>query len=213
VGGSTTVEIGERISPNDMRFGIDFVERTKKISDYYKNHFREMRARLEHKNYFKKMILNSFAYKEIEVLSELKYNLDINLKKYHLLNKFIPENSNVFHVANDFGELDVLLTLQEPKRKITTFIIDKEKRDIAKTNYIIKKRKISYLNCFEEFEDKIKDVALISNNNFSFELLIKYEFNKVIFINSKIDNLQLLFEDYSIEFEDINTVVLNKKSI
>jgi 1-acyl-sn-glycerol-3-phosphate acyltransferase len=213
VGGSTTVEIGERISPSDNRFGIDFADRTKKISDYYKNHFREMRAELEHKNYFKKMILNSFAYKEMEVISELKYNLDINLKKYHLLNKFIPDNSNVFHIANDFGELDVLLTLQEPKRKITTFIIDKVKREVAKTNYLIKKRKISYLNHFEEFESKIKDVVLISNNNFSFELFTINKFNKIILINSKIDNLQLLFNDYSIEFEDINTVVLNKKSI
>ena len=161
-GGKTTVEILKRISPEAADFGKDYAARTKKMSAYFKTHYRNMRLRLEGPDYFDKMLINSFAYKETAVISAVKKDLSMHGNSYYALNKLLSDTARIMHVADDYGQLDVLLVLREPQRKVVTFIANEEKRSVAKMNYIVQKRNIIYAESWIDALDNSDDVILIS---------------------------------------------------
>ncbi|WP_449400324.1 hypothetical protein [Chryseobacterium wanjuense] len=57
----------------------------------------------------------------------MKEDFNQNKSVYYELNKHILKDSNILHVADDFGQKDILLTLQQAGRKIFTIIKDEEK--------------------------------------------------------------------------------------
>ncbi len=161
--GSITVKILPRITPNDEKYGKGYAERTRKLSRYFKDEFRQTRDELEGPDYFKGMIIRSFAYKEIEVVQEVKKGLPNKLQLLYRINKHIDAKATLLHIGNDHGETDVLLALQEPLRKVYSFIADTERRDIAETSYIKKKRNIVYTVTLNEVQGKAFDVILITH--------------------------------------------------
>jgi hypothetical protein len=194
--GAITVKIGERIKNEDESFGKNYSERTKKINAYFRKEFAALRNELENENYFKKKLFLSFLYKDNEVVSAVKKDFENNKSVYFELGKHIPKNANILHLADDFGQKDILVTLQQAGRKIFSYIQDVEKRQIAEQNYLIKRRKISYIKNFDEVTKSI-DVLLISDENFnigSLEMLPE----TIIFCNVKnniLDNA-----DYALKF-------------
>ncbi|MBC7606012.1 MAG: MMPL family transporter [Burkholderiales bacterium] len=161
--GQTTIVILKRIAPNDTTFGNDYSERTKKISTFFKLQYRQMRSDLEGVDYFKKILLDSFDFKENQVIEAVKRDLNQNMESFAVLNTLIPPKAKIVHFANDYGQLDVLLSLQESDRKIVSFIGDETKRGVAKTNYISRKRHIQYPDSMEQVALNLYDVMLISN--------------------------------------------------
>ncbi|MCX8534493.1 MMPL family transporter [Chryseobacterium luquanense] len=163
--GSITVKVGDRIHKGDLSFGKDYSERTKKINAYFRDEFAKLRIDIEDEDYFKKKLFLSFLYKENEVVKPLKEDFNKNKSAYFELNKHIPKDATVFHIANDFGQKDILLTLQQAGRKIFSLINDEEKRLVAKNNYLVQRRKIFYIENQSQINKKI-DVLLISDKNF-----------------------------------------------
>ncbi|WP_379968148.1 MMPL family transporter [Epilithonimonas sp. UC225_85] len=163
--GNIIVKIGERISKNDLSFGKNYSERAKNINSYFRNEFAKLRNEIEDENYFKKKLFLSFLYKEIEVVSEVKQDFNKNKSDYFELNKHIVKDTTILHIADDFGQKDVLLTLQQARRKIFSFIKNEEKREIAEQNYIVKRRKINYIKSLSDINKTI-DILLISDQNF-----------------------------------------------
>lgn len=210
-GGRTTVEILDRISVNDATFGKDYSDRTKKMSTFFKAHYKKMRQDLESPNYFRKMIFNSFDYKELEIVHIVKNDLNQHLELFYKLNAVISPKAKILHLANDFGQLDVLLSLQESQRKIDSFIADEEKRAVAKTNYIVHKRTIHYLETREEFENNNYEAVLISDKNCDDWTEICQLTNTVILVNSSNLKDALLELGFGIDNESENLIVLKKK--
>ncbi|MFH7011556.1 1-acyl-sn-glycerol-3-phosphate acyltransferase [Flavobacterium sp. FlaQc-52] len=165
-----TVSILERITPDNLLFGKNYTERTKQISAYFKDEFAKIRQELEGPKYFKKMLLHSYDYKEIEIVNSVKNDLKVNLGTYHNLNQHLSTNAKILHLSKDYGQLDVLLTLQEPQRKIDAYNKDEEKLAVAKTNYIVSKRKITYLDHFDLTLQDQYDAVLISDENYKNDL-------------------------------------------
>lgn len=161
--GNLTVNILPRITQDDKSFGTGYAERTKNLSRYFKDRFKDLRQQLEGVDYFKEMIIKSFAYKEMEIIAELKRNLPAKLDLYYRLTRHINPKARILHIGNDYGETDVLLALQEPQRKVYGYISDTEKRDIARTNYIKRKRGIIYPDTLVEVQDTVFDVVLLSS--------------------------------------------------
>ncbi len=210
-GGVTTVEILDRILPNDLAFGKDYGERTKKVSFFFKSHYKEMRLELEGPNYFKKKIVNSFDFKEIEVIQAVKKDLNANLSLYHKLNKWIDSKARILHIANDYGQLDILLTLQDSHRKINTFISDELNRSLAKTNYILKKRTIHYADDVSELFQQRYDVVLISYNQTEMNWSAVCNLaNSVVLLHSNKLKDSLLVFGFEIVFEIDELIVLKK---
>ena len=148
--GPLTLKILERISPDDRQFGNGYAERTKQLSRFFKEKFAEMRHETEGPYYFRKMIEDSYRYKEEEVVSAAKNNLQEKSEVFHKLNAYIGAKAKILYIATDHGETTLLLSLQEAQRKIYTFIPDKDRRDVASTNYIVKKRDIVYIGSLTE---------------------------------------------------------------
>jgi len=211
-GGKTTVEILGRIKPNDPDFGKDLGERTRKMSAYFKTHYRKMRLELEGSSYFQKMIINSFDFKEMEVVQAVKKDLKDHLELYHKLNNYIVSKAKILHIANDYGQLGVLLLLQDSQRKIDSFIANELNRAVAKTNYIVGKRKIHYIDEIQEIAQKKYDVILISDEESGTNLEEICNLAKtVILLNAKNLIDSVVNAGFEIDIAIDNLVILKKR--
>jgi 1-acyl-sn-glycerol-3-phosphate acyltransferase len=205
-----TVSILERITPDNLSYGKNYAERTKQLSSFFKEEYHKIRQEFEGPAYFRKMLIHSYDYKEMEVIKSVKSNLESHLEIYHRLNKHLSAKAKILHLANDYGQLDVLLTLQEPQRKVVSFIHDEEKRLVAKTNYFLKKRKISYLENIELALQNEYDAVLISDENIGDIEKIAVVTSTIILIdNSRLKNTLLNF-GFSSDLEENNIIVLKK---
>ncbi|WP_281323879.1 1-acyl-sn-glycerol-3-phosphate acyltransferase [Flavobacterium sp. IMCC34518] len=213
-GGVTTVTILDRISFNDTSFGNNLAERTKKISTFFKLHYKQLRLDLEGKDYFRAKLINSYAFKESEIIQAVKVDLDQFLELYYDLNKWIDAKAKIVHFSNDYGQLDVLLALQEPQRKIDAILVSDKNRAVAQTNYIVGKRKILYGAPMELIVLKKYDIVLISDessiDNYNLETICNLASTVLLL---KADNLKptILKFGFSIEFEMENLIILKKK--
>ncbi|PKB15928.1 MMPL family transporter [Flavobacterium sp. 5] len=210
-GGKTTVTILDRIQYDDISFGNTVAERTKKISSFFKLEYKKMRLDLEGVDYFKAKLINSYAFKEIEVLNTIKVDLEQHLELYHNLNKWIDSKAKILHFGNDYGQLDALLALQEPQRKIDAVIVLDEKKVIAQSNYIFKKRKINYLNQNEIDIHKKYDVVLISDeeNVNNLEEVCNLA-TTIIVLNDKKSKGIIMSLGFEIEFEAEKMIIAKK---
>ncbi|MCY0976432.1 MMPL family transporter [Chryseobacterium wangxinyae] len=181
--GNIIVKVGDRISKDDLSFGTTYKERAKNINYYFRSEFAKLRNEIEDENYFKKKLFLSFLYKETEVVKEVKNDFNINKSAYFELNKHIPKDANILHIADDFGQKDILLTLQEAGRRIFSLIKNEEKRQIAQNNYIVKRRKIIHIQNPSEITRNI-DVLLISDATFDSSKIDKLP-NIIVFLTAE----------------------------
>lgn len=201
--GSITVKVGERIDKDDIAFGKDYSEKTKKINAHFREEFTKLRHEIEDENYFRKALFLSFLYKENEIIKEVKKDFGLNKTSYFNLNQHIGKNDVVLHLSKDYGQVDVLLTLQEAQRKVFSFNQNETNRKIALQNYFLKRRSIKYLNSIDEFQ-KEADVLLISDGSFNIDT-IKTLPKKIIFLN--VPSSMEKFNQYSLQFQSENITV------
>lgn len=198
--GNLNVVIDPRISPNDTNFGKDYSERAKKISRYFKSRFQEIRMEIEDENYFEKKLYLTYLYKEPEIISAVKSDFEKNKMTYYAMFKQIPTDAKIFHFGNDYGQIDLLLTWQFPSRKITTYISDENKRDAAKVNYPVGKRKLAYTDIML-IEDEKTNTILISSD--VYEVVVVPPFVKFVFLLKEIDtSIVLGLEGFYLFVED-----------
>lgn len=181
--GDIIVKVGDRISKDNLSFGTTYKERAKNINSYFRNEFAKLRNEIEDENYFKKKLFLSFLYKETEVVKEVKQDFNENKSVYFELNKHIATDANILHIADDFGQKDILLTLHQAGRRVFSLIKNEEKRQIAENNYIVKNRKINYIKNTSEITKDI-DVLLISDAQFNVNEIAQLP-KTVIFMNTE----------------------------
>ncbi|MDF2553699.1 MAG: glycerol acyltransferase [Chryseobacterium sp.] len=181
--GDIIVKVGERIKKDDLSFGMVYKERAKNINAYFRNEFAKLRNEIEDENYFKKKLFLTYLYKETEVVKEVKQDFEKNKSVYFELNKHIPKDANILHIADDFGQKDILLTLQQAGRRVFSLIKDEEKRQIAENNYVVKTRKINYIKNISEITKDI-DVLLVSDARFNVNEITQLP-KTIIFVNAE----------------------------
>ncbi|WP_276967775.1 MMPL family transporter [Chryseobacterium sp.] len=205
--GSITVKVGNRVSKDDMSFGQNYSERTKKINAYFRKEFAKLREEIEDENYFKKKLFLSYLYKDSEVVKEVKEDFNANKSVYFELNKHISNEANILHMADDFGQKDALLTLYQASRKIFSLIKSDEKRAIASHSYLVKRRKIQYIKDVSEVTKKI-DVLLISDKHFTLNENQNLP-ETIIFVNTK--NTSFVNDNYALKFSSESLKVFKTK--
>mgnify|MGYP000915155861 CR=1 FL=1 len=205
-----TVVIGDRILPSNTEFGTDYSTRTKKISTFYKKEFSILRRQLEDENYFKNKFYLSFLYKEQEIIDTIKKDFNLNKANYLQLSQLVLPETKILHLADNFGQIDVLLALYHPLIKIESFIEDEEKRGVASTNYIVNIRKIKYLQKLSDAKIDF-DTVIISSSNITIENLESLKTAKtVILMNSfELEN-EIISYGFSVENKEKTILVLKK---
>jgi 1-acyl-sn-glycerol-3-phosphate acyltransferase len=205
--GSITVKVGKRISKDDLSFGKNYSERTKKINAYFRQEFAKLRHELEDENYFRKKLFLSYLYKDSEVVKEVKDDFNAHKSVYFELNKHIPKDASILHIADDFGQKDILLTLYQAERRIFSFIENDERRQTARQTYLVKRRKLNYINNLSEINKNI-DVLLVSDHNFDISTLNELP-ERIIFLNTA--SKELNNPDYSQEFNSQAIKIFKKQ--
>lgn len=148
--GDLTPVIGERISQNDLSFGSNYAERTKKISHYFKDQYKSWRLELEGENYFIQKIEIAYLYKDDELVESVKTSLAKWKHTFYILNRKGLLSSSLIHWSEGYGELDYLLSLQEAKRQVIGCVDDEECIQIAASIYWKQQRNIKFVNSLTE---------------------------------------------------------------
>lgn len=211
-GGTTTVTILKRILHDDTAFGNDLAERTKKISSFFKLEYRKIRLDFEDADYFKAKLMNSYAFIDSLVMQSIKSDVQQYLVLYHNLNQWMDSKARILHLGNDFGQLDLLIALQEPQRKIDSVIVLDENRAVAQSNYIVRKRKIHYYSTIDLLASKKYDVVLISDGSGVSDLEFICNLATTVIL-LKSDNLKktVVSFDFEIVCDTENLIVIKKK--
>ncbi|MGE8512933.1 MAG: MMPL family transporter [Chryseobacterium culicis] len=205
--GSITVKVGNRISKDDISFGKNYSERTKKINAYFREEFAKLREEIEDENYFKKKLFLSYLYKDSEVVKEVKEDFNTNKSVYFEMNKHISHEANILHMADDFGQKDALLTLYQASRRVFSLIKNDEKRATAAHSYLVKRRKIQYIKDLSEVNKKI-DVLIVSHDHFTFNDIQGLP-ETIIFVNTK--NTSFESDNYALKFSSESLKVFKTK--
>ncbi len=211
--GSITVKILDRITPDDKSFGVDYTERTKKISAFFKAAFNSLRKEIEIETYFKKMILNSYFYMELKVFNAVKKDVQANLSKYDSLNVLFSQNASILHIGNDFGQLNILLYLQEPKRKISGFYQDEVKFTVAKGNYLSKKGALQSYSTLDKVLTWKGDFLLVTNKSVDMQKLSPFlKTSTAQIITTKEVYQELFYNDFTYESGNQNWLILKNRT-
>ncbi|WP_367915431.1 1-acyl-sn-glycerol-3-phosphate acyltransferase [Leadbetterella sp. DM7] len=139
-----TLKILERISPENRAFGEGYRERTKGVSRYFKEEYSRLRQELEGPGYFGQVVMENYLYKEEEVYEAVKTGLEEKEKRFFAVEPELSSTARILHIADDYGEGDLLMVLREPARKVDSWIRDEEKREVARNNYMVRNRHLDY---------------------------------------------------------------------
>lgn len=199
--------IGKRIAWNDENYGLNYSERTKRISKEFKNNFQEIRDKYEDKNYWKQKLFLSFLYKESEIIQVVKKDFSLNKSVYHQLNNAFTKDEKIVHFSNDFGQIDFLLLMQQFNRKIITFVKEEEKREVAGTNYIIKIRSLEYRPNFDVIDEYMTLLISTDIENIYQETINQFE-KIVVLKNRNID--ESLFTSFAQQTETNEYTIYTK---
>ncbi|WP_313094978.1 1-acyl-sn-glycerol-3-phosphate acyltransferase, partial [Empedobacter sp.] len=199
--------IGKRIAWNDENYGLNYSERTKRISKEFKNNFQEIRDKYEDKNYWKQKLFLSFLYKESEIIQVVKKDFSLNKSVYHQLNNAFTKDEKIVHFSNDFGQIDFLLLMQQANRKIITFVKEEEKREIAATNYITKIRSLEYRSDLDVIDDYKTLLISTDIENIYQETINQFE-KIVVLKNRNID--ESLFTSFAQQTETNEYTIYTK---
>jgi len=204
------VIIGNRIAISDTSFGLDYSQRTKSINKHFRTEFSAIRKEYEDADYFKNKLFLSFLYKEQQIINQIKEDFERNKELYFNLNKYIASDAKILHIANDFGQIDCLLALQESKRKIQTFIFDEDKRNVASCNYLVKKRNINYVDAASEINYNVNTVLISSNSEAIFSLIENINASQVILLNSTELKEHFVKQGFIVAQQESSILILNR---
>lgn len=210
--GSLTVKVGDRIAFDDEKYGKTSRERNKNISKLFKNNLIKFRNEIENEDYFKDILLSNYLYKEKKIQVLVKKDFDKNKSIYHDLNVVLPMQTNILHVANDYGQVDILLVSKYLDRKITTFIRDSTKYIVAKNCFTNTHRKINYILDFQNLDFQKFDTLLLTDDNaMEYVTILDFsQFEKVVILKNKklVEKIKTLGFMIAIKLDHV--VVLKK---
>ena len=157
--GRITLKILPRIKPDDTRFGAGFSERTKKISRYFREEFRQLCDTTQQTSYFREKLIYNYLYKgpmlEWHMRRKLRHE-----KNYQPFHELLPKQGRILEAGCGYGLMSYMLQFVSPEREITGIDRDKEKIDTAN-------------NCFSRNEGIHFEVADIMDYEFgSYDAII-----------------------------------------
>ncbi|NHF60554.1 MMPL family transporter [Flavobacteriaceae bacterium TP-CH-4] len=164
--GSITIEILPRIKADDPSFGRTYSARSKAIGTYFKQQFRRLRNTVETETYWHKTILEHYRYKGNTIYSAVKNDLKKQANTYYQIAKELGEKDRVVHLSKNYGQFDLLLSLDAIDRKISLYLEKMEAREIVQNNFLTHQySKISVVNSLEEVLSVNPNVLIIDTDS------------------------------------------------
>ena len=198
--GSITVEILPRIKAYDDSFGKNHTQQAKQIGAHFKSEFAKLRETIEGPKYFHQIVLEEYRYKGDALCRNVKKDLKENAEIYFEIIRQVEKSGNIAHISEDSGQLDFLLALDGPDRKIFSFIEDNEMRTILQNSYITQKYgKLHFTDSFSDTLHPNIETVIVSSEKIASEVISKLP-------KLSVKTIVLLKENFSEQTENILTL-------
>jgi hypothetical protein len=198
--GSITVEILPRIKAEDNSLGENHTQQAKQIGAYFKSEFLKLRGKIEGPKYFHRIVLEEYRYKGDLLYQGVKKDLNENAETYFEIIRQVEKNGNIAHISEDSGQLDFLLALDGPDRKIFSVIEEAETRIILQNSYITQKYgRLHFTDSVSETLLASIETLIISSNKMALEVTSQL-------LNLSPKTIVLLKETISQQTENISTL-------
>lgn len=128
--GRITVKVMDRIAPSDIRFGANYVERSKAFRQFYIGDLQALKLDEESTSYYRSKLVHNYKYKGpvLEWYTRIKTRLD---KNYELFDELIPRDAKIVDLGCGYGYLALMLHFRSEKRKIIGVDFDADKIKVA----------------------------------------------------------------------------------
>lgn len=195
--GSITVKILKRIPAESAQYGATSREKTKQMGAHFRSAFQKLRNEIEGERYFHSVILEDYRYKGDTLYREVKNDLKSFAYEYHTLIRTIGKKEVIAHVGGATGDLDFLLALDGPERKIYSLVENISIRSILQHSYITQtERKLQFIDSLDTLEH-IPFTTLIVNGENSFGKNIHH------LISDSVSTIVLIKQPKSITSQEI----------
>ena len=129
--GKLTVALRPRIPLANTSWGNGYVERTRRIHEYYVAEYAKMRAAIETPEYLLPIVKDRFRYKGVEIYNEVRNSLKRNGGYRETVGSHAGETEITLR-NEGYGELALLLALSYPEAKVCVVEPDGEKADVLR---------------------------------------------------------------------------------
>jgi len=140
--GAVTIEILDRITPDNQRYGESYSLRAKFVRKMYKEQYQRIASEVETPGYYADMLFHNYIYKGVSVSTQVSIDMKRH-SNYSGIIKQLPENGQVLVLGAGLGSFPLLLSMVKPALKIDAVEPDEDKLAIAR-NCVSSKNDISY---------------------------------------------------------------------
>ena len=129
--GKITVGMGQRILAADATWGEDYVVRTKRVHQYYVDWYREVAEQIETAAYYRRLTLDKYRFKGVDVMREVKHNL----RKFDNYAAWVDTPCTAQRVAvlnSGWGEFALLFALTHRHIEVIAVEADADKTQLAR---------------------------------------------------------------------------------
>ena len=198
--GNLTVKIMDRITVEDKSYGETYKQRTKSISAHFKHEFMEFRKEVESDTYFRDNLLDDYRFKGDDLYQDVKKDFNTYKAIYNTILWTIDAKAEIIHLSKDYGQLDLLLSLNSIDRKIIAYIEDSSVRAILKNSFITNKHhKINFEDSLESTLQSTGDTLILNIDNLS-EAQISNVLNNTINLVILVKESRNLYSEMIAEF-------------
>lgn len=128
--GKVTMKILERISPSNLSYGEDYVQRTKQIRQLYKQEYAVLQHQCETPDYYRSLVYHNFIYKGAEVEKYAKYQLN-RFENFEKLIALLPNKGAMLNPYCGYGVFSLMCSLVKKDVKIIACDTDEDKISLA----------------------------------------------------------------------------------
>lgn len=142
--GIITMNVLDRIGPNDNKYGNDYSEKTKAIEKLFKEEYLIIKNQTETPRFFANKLIKNYIYKGpiLEWYTRIKIRLDNYFEDFHRL---LPLNGHIVDIGCGYGYLTYMLSYLSKNRTFTSIDYDEDKIEIANNCYS-KNKNIKFIN-------------------------------------------------------------------
>jgi uncharacterized protein len=141
--GEVTVEILERINPENKSYGDTYSLRAKHVRAMYRQYYKSLASQIETPNYFADRLYHNYFYKGADVT--LIANVDLfKHNNFTDIIRQIPGSGNILVFGAGIGLLPIILSMVKQEIKIEAVENDEDKLALAR-NCSLNTKRITYL--------------------------------------------------------------------
>lgn len=134
--GEIVLKVMPRIPFDDPRFKGNARTMARVVSKEFRTGFDQFRREREGATYFHKAVLEDFRYKGHDLFSRVRKDLNERKDDYKTIMDTVGPKAQIVHLGGGNGQLDFLLAMDAPDRRIIRYCPDRRIRKIIGNSYI-----------------------------------------------------------------------------